>query len=290
MAKKTKKRVKKRPQKRPQKRAHKRPQKRSRKRKPRVAHSDRSAYIHPPRNYADFYRRTAPYHAYTFRLPNVKATKADIKHVTKSKTVRVWKQKKSHTPKQIRDYIKSRSRDYAINRRLSNQQMSAITRVWYGTKHKAGIGRPVLRVEQNRAQFCYYKNANRSAMLRKLKTTSKGFFIWRPNCAVWTKGKGLNLEIVIQPLRPPKEVRVIKPIRIEVFLPFPRGVIIPKYIAKVYDMYTPAPGGISIGVRGAKGTERHDNVSGLDYIKEELKAYEERGMRHPFTGVYFYWY
>jgi len=248
---------------------------------------EKNRYIPRPKNYAELMRRTRDYHSYTFKLPRAQATKADLKKARDSKAIRTMWETGQYTAEQIQQQIKRKAIDYNIDRKLSPQQKTAITKQWYGTKHQTGLQNAIKHVETNEAQFVPVNHANRRKYLKRMKRTNKGIFVFESNVEITVVGRGRDFRLKIDRKRKrEKGEQIFK--RREMFFPFPKNVIIPDYVAMLYDKYK--PNSVAIGVMSAHGNASYSNISGLDYVWETIESMKNKYKSHPFSGVYFYWF
>lgn len=249
--------------------------------------NDKLRHVSRPKNYANLMRRTRDFHVYSFDLPRTQPTKADLNHVRKSRAVKSLYESGQYTNDEIIKIIRRKAIDRNIDRKLSPQQKSAITRQWYGTKHQTGLKNVIQAVEENEAQFIPLPHANKKRILNRLKRTNDGFFIWERNVKAKVVGRGKDLRVEIERVgKPEPGVQIFK--RKEMFFPFPKGVIIPDYVAHLYDMYK--PNSVAIGVMSAHGNRSYSNISGLEYVYDTIESLKGRNKSHPFSGVYFYWF
>ena len=242
---------------------------------------------HKFRNYADIKRRLNVVHKFSFRMPSATPTEKDIEKVTKRKSIQGLYAEGQLTNKQIEQHIKEQARDLAVNRRFSPQQKAAITRLWDGTEKTYGQKNSVKLLETGQAQFVPIKNASHKKLLGRMKKTNKGVYLFEKDVTVKKRGKGkdFRLEIIRDVVQ--DESRVIFR-RKEQFFPFPPNVIIIDYIDMLSKKYN--PDSVAIGVMSARGNVARSSISGLNYIEDAIEEYDRKGIKHPFSGVYFYWY
>lgn len=250
-------------------------------------------HIPRPKNYAQLMRRTRDFHGYTFPLPRAQATKQDLSLVRRSQAIKTMWETGNYTAEEIQKIIKRKAIDKAIDRKLSPQQKTAITKQWYGTKHESGLKNVIQEVEKGEAQFIELNHANKRPMLNRMKRTNAGFFLWERNVKATVEGRGKKMMVKIERLPTPDIKGVKKPVtqifkRKEYFFPFPKGVVIPDYVKYLSDKYK--PNSIAIGVMSAHGNASYSNITGLNYVWEAIETLKGRNKSHPFSGVYFYYF
>jgi hypothetical protein len=252
-------------------------------------------------NYAEYYRRLKTVHDFSFKLPRATPTKAELQKARASLETK-YKQKFLDSEKG-KKRIKEIANDLSRIRKMKPQQKSAITKLWYGPKanekhphdleyRSGGLKNAVKQIEKGEAQFIKVKGAKNKKQLARMKKTNKGVVLYEANVKAKLKGKGKDLRIELERVGklPPGWIRPRKTYftRREIFFPFPPGVIIPDYIKMLEEKYK--PNSISIGVMSARGSARYNNSKGLNYLEEVIADYKKRGVKHPFSGVYFFWY
>ncbi len=248
---------------------------------------DKKRHIPKPKNYADLMRKTRTYHSYSFSLPRAQATKKDLDKIRKSKAISTLWESGQYTVDEIQKIIKRKAIDLSIDRKLSPQQKTAITKQWYGSKNKTGLKNAIQHVESDEAQFVPIKNASNKELLKRMKHTNKGVFMFESGVDVKVVGRGKKLRLDIKrKIEASKGQQIFK--RREMFFPFPKGVLLDEYIENLVSEYK--PNSVAIGVMSSHGNASYSDISGLNYVWDAIKDYEYKGQKHPFSGVYFYWY
>jgi len=244
-------------------------------------------YIPKPKNYAELMRKTRDYHKYTFDLPRTQPIKKDLQIIRNSKTIRKMWESGQYSADQIQKIIRRKAIDKNIDRKLSPQQKTAITKQWYGTKHSTGLKNVIQHVESGEAQFVPINNANRREVLKRMKRSNKGVFVFERNVKIKVVGRGRDLRLNITHIgKREKGTQIFR--RREMFFPFPKGIVIPDYVAMLHEKYK--PNSVAIGVMSAHGNASYSSVSGLNYVWDAISDLSHRDKTHPFSGVYFYWF
>lgn len=281
-------------------------------------------HVTKPRNYTELYRRTKNYHKYSFKLPYARALKKDITKIRNSETIKNLYINGQYTEAQIIKIIKRKAIDKAIDRKLSRQQKSAITRQWYGAKHKVGFKDTIKHVEAGEAIFIPIVNIGAKHQYDRAKRTNKGIFMLRSNVKATVINSGQNEYIKLDDV-PSKDKmeefgRQIRT-RNAIYFPFPKGIIIEDYVNEKYKSFgardinnifisdddneteifikADYPNGMAMGLMGASGNFSKKNVADLLYgdsdgdgngVIDMIKDAKREGKTHPFSGVYFYWF
>jgi hypothetical protein len=147
-------------------------------------------------------------------------------------------------------------------------------------------------VEKGEAQFVKIEKPKTKKVLERMKKTNKGVFLFEKDVKVKKRGKGKDFRLELERVGklPPGWIRPRNEFftRREAFFPFPRGVIILDYIEKLRKKYK--PNSIAIGVMSARGSERYTTAAQMTSVQDAILYYDKRGVKHPFSGVYFFWY
>ncbi len=251
-------------------------------------------------NYAELMRKTKSYHDYTFQPPvwnknlSKSQQKKDLTKARNSKVIKNLWETGQVTADQIQKIIKRKAIDYNINRNLTPQQKSSINTQWYGTnkredgtRYRYGLKNVIQHVETKDAQFVPIVHANRKEILKRMKRTNKGVFVFEKDVEITVKGRGKSLRLDIERTRKPEPGEQIFKRR-EIFFPFPKGVLIPEYVAYLHEKYK--PNSVAIGVMSAHSNASYTNLSNLSYVWDTIDTLNGRGKSHPFSGVYFYFF
>lgn len=261
-------------------------------------------------NYAENYRKSKDYHAYTFDLPRGYLTKSNIEKARQSKALNTHIRYNNPTVEEITKIIHRSALDMYINDKLTPARRTAITSVWEGRRYKdsdgirqkkptGGLKKFVEQVDRNVFSFVKVKNANRKKRYSNSKRTSKGVFLQQSN----TKAKEIKIDGVFgieitdikkakpQYIKKGKRKIKIPEIR-KVLFPFKQGINIQEYVEYLLEKYKPLSSVFYLKGYGSNTTiaDPYDAIDFLGYAFDYIETQQQKGQGHPYSGILLSWY
>ncbi len=260
------------------------------------------------KNYAEIFRRLHKFFKPTFKLPvwnknlTKKQQKIDYNKARNSTKIKNLYDSGNFTPDEIIKLIKRMAIDYNINRNLKPQQKSSITRRWYGKTNSDEVTHRykslISSVEKGRSMFIDIRNIRGKPQYDRMFKTNRGIFLYEKDAKVKVLGRGKKEILSIKEIIPdyikhggerPGTIREVFT-RKTIFYPWNSKGLMSDFIKGKYDSEGTKPSSMALGVGSSSGNIRHTDLSQMKYIDSVIATMRSKGERHPFSGVYFYWY